>query len=418
MSLNRVLIGFSTVLVALMSWQGVTAQQLRNCGNTVHQHEKRQISWSSQFAGCSAVTDTTDTTIYKIPVVVHIIHNGEPIGTGANIADQRVYDQIRILNEDYRRQVGTNGYNNNPVGADARIEFVLAGADTLGNPFSGIVRVNGGQSSWSLGSTGYKQMSYFRCDRFLNVWVVDLGNFLGFSQWPISNFPGLSGLATPADSAKDGVVINYRYFGLSGRDGGFYNLGRTLTHELGHYFGLFHVWADDPTCFNTDYISDTPTQAGEFYGCPVNPRNSCISIGVGPDQKENYMQYTDDRCMNLFTKEQVKRMRGIIQTSKYRCQLPTSPVLSLNKTGHDNSISLYPNPLVSGNQLTIQGLSKVQIKSVKVFDVLGRMVAIYTDLNNSLSELTLELPRLATGIYSTVIEPVAGNQIVKKLKVQ
>ncbi|MCS6790844.1 MAG: zinc metalloprotease, partial [Bacteroidia bacterium] len=285
--------------------------------------------------------------VYRIPVVVHVIHNnGETEGTGMNIPTNNIIHQIEVLNEDFRRKPGTPGWNNDPRGADVRIEFVLAKRDPSGNPTTGIVRINGTTQGW--GAPPYatnvlentiKPNTVWDPNRYLNIWVTNVvdnsGNpILGYAQ-----FPDLSGLlGMPGDGASnprpcqqsantDGVVILYTAFGSipKGSTGvdAVISMGRTATHEIGHWLGLRHTWGDGG-CNVDDFCDDTPLCSGSHFGCAANP-TSCIP-GVRR-MIENYMDYSDDPCMNIFTLEQAMRMRIVLENCPRRRTLITSPAL-------------------------------------------------------------------------------------------
>jgi hypothetical protein len=266
---------------------------------------------------------------YTIPVVVHIIHKGEPIGTGSNISDAQVLSQIKVLNQDFQR---TNPDRiNTPaefaaVAGSMDITFVLAKRDPEGRASNGIVRVKGTKNSWtSADNYQLKSQSNWPSEDYLNIWVCDITDFLGYAQFPVSNLPGLENSSNNAET--DGVVISYAVFG-SIDDGNFnldpdYNKGRTTTHEVSHFFGLKHIWGDDDNeCTGTDHVADTPNQAGFTTGCPAHPRSTCNPAVVSMFQ--NFLDYTDDRCMNLFTQDQVERMSVVLENSPRRKSLLTS----------------------------------------------------------------------------------------------
>ena len=267
---------------------------------------------------------------YQVPVVVHIIHNGEDIGVGANISDAQVLSQLRVLNEDFQRQ-NADAANTPPVFASVAgsldIEFVLARQDPEGQATTGIVRVNGGRTSWTMNDNyALKSLSYWPAEQYMNIWVCNLTIHLGYAQFPESDLEGLENSST--NRLTDGIVISYRTFGSS--DDGAFNLdprfdkGRTGTHETGHFFGLNHIWGDDAGCNGTDYVSDTPNQADRTDGCPAHPRgDSCSEVIMF----QNFLDYADDDCMNLFTAGQVDRMVTVIENSPRRASLPTSPGL-------------------------------------------------------------------------------------------
>lgn len=393
----------------------------RSCPMVVPQFQSKQSFGSMTRPGCRLLYDPTDTTVYRVPVVVHIIHNGEPIGTGANVDDARVFEQIRILNEDFRRRAGTPGFNTNPVGADARIEFVLAAKDTLGQPFNGIVRKNGGQSTWSVSDDRFKRLSYFRSDQYFNIWVINLSVFLGYGSWPVSSLPGMGGLGSLADSAKDGLVIGFRYFGQTGTLGGRYNQGRTATHEIGHCLGLIHVWGDGD-CSATDHCDDTPAQNGQHFFCPNPAPNTCTNLRPGPDQIENFMQYTDDVCMNVFTQDQVRRMRTVMQLSPLRCTLPSSPALPTSLPGRLNLLkgSLYPNPTYGG-ELSLSVNTIAEIRSITLHSSTGQKLVLQWQVEESgsvgLQRFRLASPE-AAGIYFLKVETNDGQLGQFRLVVQ
>lgn len=277
--------------------------------------------------------------VRTIPVVVHVINNGEAVGTRTNISDAQVISQITTLNDDYRKKIGTKGYNANPVGADANIEFALAVRDPNGNPTNGIDRVSYCQTSFTDNEieTIVKPQTIWDPLKYLNVWVVpDIitteGEALGYAQFPTDS--SLSGLDEPdmiKTAETDGVVIAYNFFGNLDYDvdnsfvlDSTFGYGRTATHEVGHWLGLRHIWGD-AQC-GTDYVADTPTHLFKNFGCFTHPKaNSC---GTADEMFENYMDYTDDNCMNIFTINQVDRFNAVLANSPRRKELLTSNALT------------------------------------------------------------------------------------------
>lgn len=286
--------------------------------------------------------------VITIPVVVHVIHNGQALGAAPNITDAQVMSQITVLNNDYRRLAGTPGFNTNPVGADTMIQFALAKQDPNGNPTNGIDRVNLCQSSWSTTEIDnyVKPNTIWNPTQYLNMWSVNFTDdtLLGYAQFPSnSTLGGLSPDEGPANT--DGVVSNFSTFGSSDyTDGTFmlaapYDKGRTMTHEVGHWLGLRHIWGDNSSCtvniadsFN-DYCPDTPAASEENYECPTGT-DSCPS-SPGLDMIQNYMDYTDDTCMNIFTANQKTRIATVMNNALRRVELKTST--------KDQPIALFAN---------------------------------------------------------------------------
>jgi len=284
--------------------------------------------------------------ILTIPVVVHVIHNGDAIGAGENIGDAQVNSQIQVLNEDFQRLLGTPGYNTDPVGADVQIVFCMAVVDPAGNPTNGIDRVNMGQATWdsqtSIDGT-LKPATIWDPTLYMNMWTVRFGGgmagTLGYAQFPDNS--GLAGLSASGGAANsDGVVAAFNTFGSSAYAPGTYNppydLGRTMTHEVGHWLGLRHTWGD-ANCGN-DFCADTPQSQTSNFGCP-----NLTTCDGNQDMVENYMDYTDDACMNIFTQDQKTRIRTVLLNSPRRMELPSSTVCT-PPNPDDGGISAVVNP--------------------------------------------------------------------------
>jgi len=233
-----------------------------------------------------------------IPVVVHVIHDG---GTN-NISDAQVQSQIDILNEDFRKKAGTNGSGN---GVDTDIEFCLAKKDPQGKCTNGIIRINSYLSNHQTYQRSLlKQLSYWDNTRYLNMYVVkNINNGSGILGY--SSFPG-----GPPD--EDGIVVKHNYFGRIGTAAS--SLGRTTTHEIGHWFGLYHTFNNGcgvDTCLDGDNVCDTPPAANPNYGCPTI--NSCSNdLPNVNDQIQNYLDYSNDNCKNMFTNGQKLRMHSTL----------------------------------------------------------------------------------------------------------
>jgi hypothetical protein len=301
----------------------------RNCGTMpVHErllrtdpeYERRRIASENhhfQFRlqrGMAARTGVT-----RIPVVVHVVHKT----AAQNISDAQIKSQIDVLNLDFRKKNSDLSKIPAPfksMAADARIEFALADKDPSGNPTTGITRRSTSVTSFTdddkmkRASTGGTDA--WPASKYLNIWVCPLGGgLLGYAQ-----FPGGS-------AATDGVVILHSAFGTQGTAAAPFNLGRTTTHEIGHWLNLRHIWGDDGGgCNGDDFIADTPNQGNSNPGKPAFPHISCNN-GPHGDMFMNYMDYVDDDTMFMFTTGQVERMQACLDGDRASIgtQVATSP---------------------------------------------------------------------------------------------
>jgi hypothetical protein len=235
--------------------------------------------------------------LVKVSVVVNVVYRNEE----QNVPLSQVRSQIAVLNRDF---AGTNKDRTKVpepwkgLAADSRIRFKLAKVTrtkTRNPPFT---------THDAVKYTGAGGASPFEPETHLNLWVCALADgVLGYAQ-----FPG-------GPPETDGVVIDYRAFGTEGTAEAPFDLGRTATHEVGHYFNLRHIWADTEDCSGSDFVADTPNAAGPNFGTPTFPTVSC---GNGPngDMFVNYMDYVDDEAMFLFTTEQVLRMRTALEEAR------------------------------------------------------------------------------------------------------
>lgn len=262
-----------------------------------------------------------------IPVVVHVIHEGEAVGVGTNLSNAQVLSQIEVLNEDYQK---LNADTSNtpsaykPFAANLEIEFKLAVRDPDGNLTSGITRTQGSQNGYTMSQfdASVKPNTVWDRDQYLNIWTVRL---TGASS-------GTLGYAIkPGNSADiDGVTIGFRFFGRTGNLQSPFDQGRTCTHEVGHWLGLDHLWGvGDPAvtnCIADDGIADTPEQGKANYGCPNFPRISC-SNGPNGDMFMNYMDYVNDNCMSMFTEGQKTLMYAVLNGPRAGIKSSTAATL-------------------------------------------------------------------------------------------
>ncbi len=263
----------------------------------------------------------SQSVIITIPTIFHILTDG---AGPENLSQAQIQAQVDQLNIDYAN------LDNSPysVAADTELRFCLAQQNEDGNNLSepGINRVTAygdTQQSDTTMDGGIKQATQWDPTKYFNVWVADLGGgLLGYAQFPsASGLPGLNASGGAADT--DGVVVLYSSVGSEANpnpNGGIYGAGRTLTHEAGHFFGLRHVWGDGG-CTVDDYCADTPPAGSANFNCPTGT-DSCTGGGV--DMIENYMDYTQDTCMNTFTADQATRILAVMTNSPRRMELASS----------------------------------------------------------------------------------------------
>ncbi|REJ82381.1 MAG: T9SS C-terminal target domain-containing protein [Bacteroidetes bacterium] len=282
-------------------------------------------------------------SVITIPVVFHLVYNT----SAQNISDAQLIAQLDQLNLDFARLNADR--TNTPsawqgISANTGIQFCLAQRDPNGNATTGIERRQTSVTSFSTNNNvkyyANGGLNAWPSSSYLNIWVCNLsGGVLGYAQ-----FPGGS-------SATDGVVLLYSTVGSVAKPGTAspYNLGRTGTHEVGHWLNLYHIWGDDGTsCSGSDNVSDTPNQAGENYGCPAFPRTDGCSSSSPGVMFMNYMDYTDDRCMNMFTNGQSTRMNALFGTGGSKASL----LNSLGCTPPSGTNCAIPAGLSSGNITT------------------------------------------------------------------
>ena len=316
-------------------------------------------------------SDTLPGQIITVPVVIHILYNNST----QNISDAQVLSQLDVLNKDYRR---LNSIQNIPaafasLAADSKIVFCLAKTDPAGKATSGIIHKFTKTANWlandEMKFSASEGDNAWDSKKYLNIWVCNLfGRNLGYASLP----------GSPAD--KDGIVIQYDVFGTTGTVRAPFDKGRTATHETGHWLGLKHLWGD--ALCGDDMISDTPPQKSYNNGCPSFPHTSTCSINANGDMFMNFMDFTDDGCMSMFTNGQANKMRSMFALGKARnsflnssaCNspLPEAGVLATDSTVTIKAgISLYPNP--AKDFIIVEASTSLELigKTLKIYSILG-----------------------------------------------
>jgi len=322
-------------------------------------------------------------TIY-IPIVFHIVLQNPNL-----VTDAQIQAQLDRINTDY---AGLNPDSSliptwfKPFFSKPNIQFKLAQRNPNDEPTDGIERIATSISSFTIDDTRLKYTAMggadaWDHDRFFNVWITDLGNqYLGYSTFPNSSPAG-----------EDGVAIKYTT--LPGNPGA-YGMGRTLTHETGHYFYLYHIWGDDAGCAGTDYCDDTPNQANYTSGCLRDTvhTDSCSKTAPGV-MYQNYMDYTDDACMVMFTFDQKTRMMTTLNT--YRPTMLTSngadPVILYNLDAAAKSINVPLQRICSPTfspVITLRNPGATTITTLTITATLENGAVSTTNWTGSLASLT------------------------------
>lgn len=252
------------------------------------QMELELFTAQAKMLGISAAKPET----VKIPTIVHILYNKDQ----ENISDSQVESQIEVLNYDFRAKNSDIGEVPDvwkPLVGDANIEFYLT------EEFPAIQRIKTAKTRFGFNDSvkfaAQGGADSIEPERILNVWVCNLAGLLGYAQFP-GGIP-----------QTDGVVINYQAFGTNGTAQAPFDLGRTTTHEIGHWLNLRHIWGDTLDCSGTDHVDDTPKALEPNYGSKTFPNVTCNN-GPNGDMFVNYMDYSDDEAMFMFTRGQVERM--------------------------------------------------------------------------------------------------------------
>lgn len=353
----------------------------------------------AQHLSASQYLKTSNTSqIVYIPVVFHILHRT----SAQNIPNERIYEQIERLNEDFS---ATNSDTTQipdefkPFKSDTKIRFILAPNDPDGNPTTGIYRYSTDVFTYNYNSDQIKKpaeggIASWDTDQYLNIWVGNITQgILGYATQPVD-----------AGTSKDGVVLSYKYVGNNTSTQ--YDMGRTATHEIGHYLGLDHLWGSGG-CSSDDGITDTPNQEGPHYGVPTHPQSSCGSN----DMFMNYMDYGNDEALVMFTEDQKAMMEYNLDVVRFQLGLPESVGFEPDS---EPSIVIYPNP--AADMIHIKDTSATPNGVIHLTDLTGR---VYLKQKTSKTGLTyLPVSHLNTGIYYIQIQYSNSEHIIEKVIIQ
>ncbi len=338
-------------------------------------------------------------SLVTIPVVVHVVYNTPD----QNVSDAQIQSQIERLNKDYRNLNTDKLSSDHPffsLASDAQVEFCLAQSDPSGNATNGITRTATTQTEFSdddsVKYTNKRGHDAWDANLYLNIWVCKLsGTTLGYATLP-STFSISDG--------SDGVVIDYEAFGTTGTAKSPFNLGRTGTHEVGHWLNLKHIWGDDEAtgnkCSGTDNVSDTPNQEIATTGCPSAAKTDACTATAPGIMYQNYMDYTDDACMVMFTTKQADRMQAVFSGIRSAIVTSNKCLSSGVVRPLTDKIRIYPNPVE--NYLNIEGLpsTKSRFFNIDFYNILGEKVYSTTF---SATQYMLEMHNFEKGTYIMTI---------------
>lgn len=360
--------------------------------------------------------DTTADEIIVVPVVVHVLFNN----SNQQISDAQVLSQLEVLNKDFRllntdRTLVPAAFKK--FAADAKIVFCLAKVDPEGRPTSGIVKKYTGTEFF----TGDDAMKFTKqggsdawdSKRYLNIWVCELfGRSLGYATPP----------GGPVE--KDGVVLKHDVFGTVGALRPGFNKGRTATHEVAHWLGLKHIWGEDEC--GDDGVFDTPRQSNYNFGCPTFPTASTCSPDANGDMYMNFMDLTDDACMQMFTAGQKIRMRSLFAIGglrnsillSYQCDSSLAsgaalPQDSLPGAAKPFIVKVYPNPVVSELHVDAGEFTTLTGMSATLYTVAGRPIAKFILRSD---KETLNLFQVPAGVYILKVGTGAEQHAFKVIK--
>lgn len=444
--MKRFLLSLTLLLII-----GAAQAQTHRCGNTelraaIIKRYPQATELLQRKPVVPAKTNTTTqrtTAQYEIPVIFHIVLTQAQLNLigGTEGVARRMESQLLVLNEDF------NALNPDtadipapfkPLLGNAGLRFAAARVAPDGSASPGYeikvitrtgIEVYGGEgSAFAFSDAKYATgggLNAWAPDSYMNVWIINpldggqASNILGVCIPPY--FVQQAGIP----HAELGVVLHYGTFGRRAQPTEYYintnSNGRTLTHELGHYFDLLHVWGDDDgACPTTggedDGIGDTPPQSAQTYGCPTFPKyDACSPAGSNGIMFMNFMDYVNDGCMHMFSSQQASVMRGQVAVGGPSYSLTQFPGLTQPPGGEDlQSFDVYPNP---GAGLVSIVFSRVQadVQGITAYDMQGMLVR-EIQVSQPAAYYSVDLTTAAKGIYFIRVL-FANKAVVRKVVV-
>lgn len=346
--------------------------------------------------------------VLTIPVVVHVVWR---LPT-ENISDEQILSQIDVLNEDFRL-LNANQAQILPlfqgVKADMELEFELANEDPSGQPSTGIVRAQTTFADIGFArTTDNRRRICYTADggsdawcpqRYLNIWI---------GQFP-SGISGEASFPGQDSTTEDGVRIDPEHFGTLGTAAPPYHLGRTATHEIGHFFDLYHLWGgsndDDPLCQYDDEVADTPEQNYNYRNqCPTGLQVSCGT----PDMYQNYLNYTNDACMALFTQGQKARVWAALNGPRIGLLEGGNCTVGYSTAGQQPPPVVFPNP--ASTQIGIRGL--IFEAAISITDARG---VLFLHRDRVTNESFIDVSSIPEGVYFIKIEEKKSTTVSRLL---
>ena len=330
-----------------------------------------------------------------LPIVVHVVWNTNL----ENISDAQILSQIEVLNMAFSNSATSSKIPSQfkDLIGNPNLKFCLARLDPMGNPTNGITRTSTNQTAIGIAEAADGRRSIHYDDlggkdawdpsRYINIWIGNMESFLGRATAPNMGNP-----------SEDGLVIDPDNFGSIGSVQSPFDLGKTLIHEMGHYFNLNHIWgiSGSNTCSEDDGVEDTPNAGNPYFGCPNLPASSCNS----EDLLFNYMDFSDDVCLLFFTKGQAERMNATLNTQRTGL-INQSMICNPGNSSSCNLDKVQFLNLIKEGRMIFENLGTDLPVQIMVFNALGQMIDQKTLQNIDISSISTE--NYTPGVYFIVL---------------